>query len=279
MATAFSHFVVLDFEATCDAEQPPSPQEIIEFPSVLLSAQTLEVVDAFESFVRPTHHPQLSAFCTELTGIEQADVDGARPFREVLSAHQAWLGSHGLPVEAASAPLPYAFITCGDWDFRTMFPAQLAAARPPFDHVSHAYRQWINIKVAYRKWAPDGKSAGMARILEALDLVLEGRHHRGIDDCRNIVKIVRALSERGQALEITAQLPVSRYPSIEIVLRRGDEERTVRLKRRALKTLLGLSSGAFRAQAKQVFLEDDGTPLDRDEALFDLRAGTVVRVH
>lgn len=28
-------------------------------------------------YVRPTEHPELTAFCTQLTGIEQAQVDGS----------------------------------------------------------------------------------------------------------------------------------------------------------------------------------------------------------
>lgn len=72
------------------------PNEIVEFPVVLLQWRrlttaaeegdystvptageeeldmwTLEIVDEFQSFVRPTWKPKLSAFCTELTGITQ----------------------------------------------------------------------------------------------------------------------------------------------------------------------------------------------------------------
>ena len=52
----FEYFVVLDFEATCDRGVAPVPQEVIEFPSVLLSAETFEVLDEFRSFVRPKHN-------------------------------------------------------------------------------------------------------------------------------------------------------------------------------------------------------------------------------
>ena len=34
-------------------------------------ARELEVVDEFRSFVRPTWRPQLSSFCSALTGITQ----------------------------------------------------------------------------------------------------------------------------------------------------------------------------------------------------------------
>lgn len=37
-------------------------------------AGRLEVVDEFRSFVKPTWRPQLSQFCTDLTGITQVRV-------------------------------------------------------------------------------------------------------------------------------------------------------------------------------------------------------------
>lgn len=40
----FTHFCILDFEATCEKDKRIHPQEIIEFPTVLLNAQTLQVL-------------------------------------------------------------------------------------------------------------------------------------------------------------------------------------------------------------------------------------------
>lgn len=54
----FEYYVVLDFEATCDKDTSPEPQEIIEFPSGLLSAETFETIDQFSSYVRPLHNPE-----------------------------------------------------------------------------------------------------------------------------------------------------------------------------------------------------------------------------
>lgn len=50
--------------------------EIIEFPTVLIDAASLEVIDEFRVYVRPVRNPTLTPFCTSLTGIEQV---GARP--------------------------------------------------------------------------------------------------------------------------------------------------------------------------------------------------------
>ncbi len=274
--TELKNLVVLDFEATCDEDNPPLPQEIIEFPSVLLDGETLEVIDEFESFVRPIHHPTLTTFCTELTSIEQKDVDDAPTFPNVLARHLEWLRSHGLPTEGTAIPkdtaVPYAFVTCGDWDLNTMLPTQLRACA--MDYVPAPYRQWINIKVPFKKWKR--KPAGMARMLQALDLELEGRHHRGIDDCRNIAKIVRALVARHQRMQITTELAPSRYPPITLLLEREGRKKEVLLGRRARGTLLGAASGAFRRQANRAFVGRHELLDDRD--LLDLRSGALVRI-
>ena len=39
-----------------------APQEIIELPTVLVDARTMEVVDEFQLYCRPVHHPQLTPF-------------------------------------------------------------------------------------------------------------------------------------------------------------------------------------------------------------------------
>lgn len=196
---AFTHAIVLDFEATCDDPAPPPVQEIIEFPSVLVRLADRAVVDAFESFVRPVHHPMLSAFCTQLTGITQDDVDAAEPFPDALAAHGAWMASHDLTDENAL------IVTCGDWDLRKMFPAQLAASGLVCPNP--IYRRWLNLKVPFKRLVPRGRP-GMAGMLRALDLPLIGRHHRGIDDCHNLARVLAALLERGAAFEPTGSRAV-----------------------------------------------------------------------
>jgi len=275
--TSFTHLVVLDFEATCDGDTPPDPQEIIEFPSVLLRLEDLEVVGEFESFVRPLHHPEITPFCTELTSITTEQVADAPLFPEVFAAHRQWLTSHGLPLEPdENGALPYALVTCGDWDLQTMLPRQLKACDPPIDFVPHPYRRWINVKVPFREAHPKLRRAGMARMLEALDLELEGRHHRGIDDTRNITKIVRVLIERDQPMTITGELAASRYPPITVALERWGEQVRIELPKRALPTLLGLAGSAFHKQAHQVFVGD--REVTEDAPLRELRDGAVLRI-
>jgi ERI1 exoribonuclease 2 len=264
MPSPFDHIVVLDFEATCNNGPPPAPQEIIEFPSVLLSLADHAVVDEFSSFVRPVHHPQLTDFCRELTGIEQADVDAAPAFLDVLAAHQSWLASHHLET--------FLFVSAGDWDFVTMLPNQCATAGVP---VPHAYRRWCNIKAPFTATIHRAKSSGMTSMLRALGLELEGRHHRGIDDSRNIARIVLALHDRGATLDVTSRLSPSQFPELPLTLRWQDKSVDVVLKKRSVLSLLGLASGLLRT--KIVAVQDhDGAPLT-DNTLQELAPGASLR--
>ncbi|KAG0538227.1 hypothetical protein BDA96_03G217100 [Sorghum bicolor] len=47
----FNHFVV--FEATCQQGSVIYPQEIIEFPSILVDGATGRILSAFRTYVRP----------------------------------------------------------------------------------------------------------------------------------------------------------------------------------------------------------------------------------
>ena len=70
----FQYFVVIDFEATCDKGKNPHPQEIIEFPSVIVNSMTGQLEACFQTYVRPTCNQILSDFCKDLTGIQQIQV-------------------------------------------------------------------------------------------------------------------------------------------------------------------------------------------------------------
>lgn len=58
---------MLDFEATCVEDGTIHPQEIIEFPVLLLRGRGLPEIDRFHRYIKPIHHPRLSDFCTHVS--------------------------------------------------------------------------------------------------------------------------------------------------------------------------------------------------------------------
>lgn len=190
----FNYFLVLDFEATCVREGKIKPQEIIEFPVLKINSKSFETESTFHSYVQPTVHG-VSEFCTELTGITQSMVDGQPTLEETLKKFDIWFNEEGLNDPGCKS----VFVTCGDWDLKTMLPQQCQHFK--LDNQSY-FNQWINIKKAFA--AVTGHfPKGMMPMLHHLDIDHEGRHHSGIDDCKNIAKILAGLARRGYKFSVT----------------------------------------------------------------------------
>ena len=90
-----ANLIVIDLEATC-SEPGGSPSqdemEVIEIGAVRLDENLEPSDDTFEAFVRPEVFPILTEFCTELTHIQQAQVDSAKPLSDVVKDFATWLG-------------------------------------------------------------------------------------------------------------------------------------------------------------------------------------------
>ncbi|KAL4387099.1 hypothetical protein GQ457_09G026210 [Hibiscus cannabinus] len=138
----FQYFVVIDFEATCDKERNPHPQEIIEFPSVIVSSVTGQLEACFQTYVRPTCNQLLSDFCKDLTGIQQIQVDRGVTLSEALLRHDKWLEKKGIK------NTNFAVVTWSNWDCRVMLESECQfkkIRKPPY------FNRWINLKVPFHE--------------------------------------------------------------------------------------------------------------------------------
>ncbi|ELK26058.1 ERI1 exoribonuclease 3, partial [Myotis davidii] len=193
----YHYFLVLDFEATCDKPQI-QPQEIIEFPILKLNGRTMEIESTFHMYVQPVIHPQLTPFCTELTGIIQAMVDGQPSLQQVLERVDEWMAKEGL----LDPNVKSIFVTCGDWDLKIMLPGQCQYLGLP---VADYFKQWINLKKAYSFAMGCWPKNGLLDMNKGLSLQHIGRPHSGIDDCKNIANIMKTLAYRGFIFKQTSK--------------------------------------------------------------------------
>ena len=141
----------------------------------------------------------------------QDTVDKEDAFPDVWKRFTEFLEGHGLLQPETQGS--YAFLTCGDWDLKTMLPKQLklVEAQHGLDgsgNLISPYNQWINVKNPFRKqYGLTHYNIGMAGMLKKLKLDLVGRHHSGIDDCRNILRIVQQMREDGWDPSTAAPAP------------------------------------------------------------------------
>jgi inhibitor of KinA sporulation pathway (predicted exonuclease) len=170
-------YLIIDLEATCcDAGTIPRAEtEMIEIGAVVADGRMLEIVDEFVTFIRPVKHPRLTPFCTELTSITQEQVDAAPRFFEAMERLVKW-------VERRPGLL---FCSWGDYD-RNQFARECqrnGVAYPLGD-------EHLNLKKQFSERQGLRRRFGMAAALRKAGLPLTGTHHRGIDDARNIARLL-----------------------------------------------------------------------------------------
>lgn len=178
------NLIVVDLEATCwERRTTAAEMEIIEIGAVKLDATNrYRVVDEFQTFVRPTENLVLSDFCRTLTTIEQRNVDVAPYFPSAFDVFLSWISSGS-----------YVWGSWGEYDFN-QFVSECDRHDLP---MPRAFERHVNLKAVYSLMRGQKKQSGMKKALRGLGIDLDGTPHRGIDDARNIVKIVHALEGLG----------------------------------------------------------------------------------
>ena len=174
-------YVIVDLEATCwNDGTDRSRMEIIEIGAVLLDSSSGPAKEEFAEFVRPVVEPKLSAFCTELTTIQQKDIDGADDFPTVFPRFMEWIGAE-----------PFTLCSWGAYDLN-QFKMDCMRHLIPFPE---SLTRHISLKAEFAR-IHSVKPCGMASALRILKMPLAGQHHRAIDDVRNIAQIALTILPR-----------------------------------------------------------------------------------
>ena len=179
MANKLDKIIVIDVEATCWKDKIPLGyvNEIIEVGIVVLNLGTMETSE-FSYLIQPKYS-KISEFCTELTGIKQEDVSSLGFFFSDFC-------------DKVKKDIPhlkdYTWASYGDYD-RRQFEKDCQLWNIPYIFG----RTHLNIKnfFALKKLHP--REVGMSKALNILGLKLKGKHHKALDDARNITRILKEI--------------------------------------------------------------------------------------
>lgn len=170
-------YLVIDVEATCSENNtvPRDKMEIIEIGAVIVDRESLEISDEFSTFVRPVRNPFLTEFCKKLTTITQEQVDNAPLFPEALRllCDRLWSDTGTL------------FCSWGNYD-KNQFQQDCTHHNLAYPFGDHH----LNLKTEFAA-VQKKRRCGVQRALKHVDLGFEGTPHRGIDDARNIARLLR----------------------------------------------------------------------------------------
>ena len=177
--------------------------------------------------MRPIGHPSLSQFCTTLTGIEQGQVDIAPTLLEVLRDVEEWMKRRNLlPQDDNDTDMSnlnvkkFLLITCGRWDFDKALPRNFqwyidayakgeqevirvvnetgkeVSFRNGTAELPHYYGCWYDLKDSFRTHYNTRSTPSFRKMLDYMNIELVGRHHSGIDDSRNMARmLIKMLNE------------------------------------------------------------------------------------
>jgi 3'-5' exoribonuclease 1 len=168
------NYIIFDLEATCWEGWDKSQNETIEIGAVKINDDK-NLVSEFSSFIKPLKHPVLSDFCKSLTSIKQEDVDSAPYFNEVVEEFKNWIGY---------GSKQYVLCSWGFYDKK-----QFESDCRNFGLDESWLARHISLKHQHGQFRKLQRAIGMKNALEFEGLKLDGTHHRGIDDARNIGKI------------------------------------------------------------------------------------------
>jgi len=168
--------IIIDLEATCWQSTVPKDQqnEIIEIGLAVLDSKTGEITKNKGILVKP-QRSSVSPFCTELTTITQDLLDkNGVSFEEAINAL----------IDEYNPDL-FTWASYGQYDLN-----MLRKQCKSFGIAYPMAENHINVKEYFAEKFGLQRSTGMNGALHILNIPLEGTHHRGIDDAKNIAKIL-----------------------------------------------------------------------------------------
>jgi inhibitor of KinA sporulation pathway (predicted exonuclease) len=186
------NLLIVDLEATCwdKGERSPQEMETIEIGALIVNLANRDIVREFNGFIRPMRNPILSNFCKNLTSINQKDVDAADTFPIVFEKFLKWIGD-------------LYKITFSSWG---RYDRWQLIQDCDYHRIEYPFKDHFNIKRFFSR-AFGGKRYGLSRAVRKCGLQFEGIHHRGIDDVRNIWRVLKKVIEDNDQLSLFDQAP------------------------------------------------------------------------
>lgn len=168
--------LVVDVESTCWELPEVKPDldfsEIIEIGIAVVNIKTLKLIKNDSIIIRP-QNSTVSKFCTKLTTLTQEYVDQGMTFQAAMAVLKRDYESENRTM-----------VSWGDYD-RKMFERNCKdyGCKYPFGP------RHFNLKNSFTMLHGLDREPGMDTALDYLGMKLDGTHHRGIDDARNIANI------------------------------------------------------------------------------------------
>lgn len=171
---------LIDLECNCSKgdDIPRNEMEIIEIGCVVVDSGG-KVLDELDLFVKPVIHEKITDFCTELTGITQDTVDNGIRLVEALKEVYQFLDKHGVDT----------WLSWGYFDYNKV---KQEVGSKQINLGKNSLLDMNHINLSYEYFTQQGlrRKVGVRKALRQKKMEFIGRPHSGIDDVRNIARLL-----------------------------------------------------------------------------------------
>ncbi|KAG0013399.1 hypothetical protein BGZ81_001046 [Podila clonocystis] len=205
--TRYDYMLAFDVEATCESGMSfDFPNEVIEFPVVLLDGKTLEVETVDNS---PTFVEVLSLFEEWLTkhgiilgeysptkghGIDNSHFSPSKKSSKRGGAARKGKGGNlQLTQPDFEYGASFCFVTDGPFDIRDFIAKQCLHSRIP--RPSYFTKPYLDVRTLFRDYFELSHWLNLEGMLKFLGETFVGRQHSGICDARNVGRILKHLAQ------------------------------------------------------------------------------------
>ncbi|MED5530707.1 MAG: 3'-5' exonuclease [Pseudomonadota bacterium] len=178
-----------------DASVSIELMEVVEIGCVLCDLNG-NVVDEFDTFVKPVRNPTLNAFYTQLTGITKIDIYSAPTFKRAMMLLDDW--AYNCNTMWASWGLSEYILLRGE-QVRTGVESEFMC------------KPHIDLREGWRRVAGAGRGKGLAYASRTYILDFDRAPQRALTDARNTARVLQYLpyseiSRQASEFDISARL-------------------------------------------------------------------------
>lgn len=185
MTSRFENYLVFDFEFTTHDTPIGRPrgffQEIIEVGAVLMAMPDYNIIDRYQTFVKPRIFPKLSPICKEITMIAQEDVDKGIALSDMLDKLSELYvkGKTGL-------------VAWGESDREVIADnCKRYKIDCPFN-----WNDYVDLSNEYKKFYGHPRRISLKHAIDERGIERKGFYHLALDDAENTALLaMRMLSE------------------------------------------------------------------------------------
>lgn len=180
------NIVVIDLEMNTVSKEKMDDgvtlvSEVIEIGAVKLNDK-FEIVSEYRAYVSPDYG-DITEYITDLTGIEQKDVQNAPKFKEAIDLFLEWIGDE-----------EYKFYAWSNSDYHQM---KSEVKYKKLDEEAYQVftdkKQWVDYQKVFSKRIHYRSAVSLADAIKMAELKTIGRYHDGLDDATNTAMLIQKM--------------------------------------------------------------------------------------